>query len=104
MPNYIINLSDAESWGRSWQTTPPKDLAKAHQIPLEVLNGLIETPDMASVRAYMGVDSGGIQRLMIVAVDSNGNDLIDNNNNQFIYSGTSPCPENCDTSSPLYNP
>ena len=41
---------------------------------------------------------------MIVAVDSNGNDLIDNNNNQFIYSGTSPCPENCDTSSPLYNP
>ena len=62
MPNYIIDLSDAESWGRSWQTAPPKDLAKAHQIPLEVLNGLIETPDMASIRAYMGVDSGGIQR------------------------------------------
>lgn len=99
MPNYIIPLTDAEKWAKSWQSNPPKPLAKAHLIPLAVLQGLLEISEVANVRAYMGVDTNGEQKLLFVGVDESGNDMTNT-----IYSGTVPCPSNCDTSSPLYNP
>jgi hypothetical protein len=99
MPNYTITLADAKTNAKSWQTSPPKPLAKAHLIPLEVLQGLLEIPGVANVRAYMGVDATGKQKLMFVGVDGNDNDMTDT-----IYSGTSPCPTCCDINSPLYNP
>ncbi|MES2863313.1 MAG: hypothetical protein V4666_04285 [Bacteroidota bacterium] len=99
MPNYIISLTDAKSWAKSWQTNPPKPLAKAHLIPLEVLTELLGITDVANVRAYMGVDSTGEQKLMFVGVDGNGDDITD-----AVYSGTQPCPNCCDPNSPLYNP
>ncbi len=99
MPNYIIALTDAEAWAKSWQNNPPKPLAKAHLIPLEVLQDLAAIPEVANVRAYMGVDTSGEQKLMFVGVDGNANDMTDT-----IYSGTKPCPNCCDINSPLYNP
>jgi hypothetical protein len=99
MPNYIIPLADAEAWAKSWQTNPPKPLAKAHLIPLDVLTELIAIPEVVNVRAYMGVDTTGMQKLMFVGVDGNDNDMTDT-----IYSGTMPCPQTCDITSPLYNP
>ncbi len=99
MPNYIIPLTDAEAWAKSWQTNPPKPLAKAHLIPIEVLTELLALPDVVNVRAYMGVDTSGIQKLMFVGVDGNDNDMTDT-----VFSGTHPCPDSCDPNSPLYNP
>ena len=99
MPNYIIPLADAKTWAKSWQTNPPKPLAKAHLIPLEVLQELLEIPEVANVRAYMGVDTTGAQKLMFVGVDCNGDDMTNT-----VYSGTQPCPTCCDINSPLYNP
>ncbi len=99
MPNYIIPLTDAEAWAKSWQNSPPKPLAKAHLIPLVVLEELLAIPEVANVRAYMGVDSSGQQKLMFVGVNGNGDDMTDT-----VFSGTVPCPNCCDTSSPLYNP
>jgi hypothetical protein len=99
MPNYIIPLADAEAWAKSWQTNPPKPLAKAHLIPLDVLTELLAIPEVVNVRAYMGVDTTGMQKLMFVGVDGNDNDMTDT-----IYSGTMPCPQTCDITSPLYNP
>lgn len=99
MPNYIIPLADAETWAKSWQNNPPKPLAKAHLIPLDVLTELLALPDVANVRAYMGVDTSGKQKLMFVGVDGDGNDMTDT-----IFSRTQPCPDTCDPNSPLYNP
>lgn len=99
MPNYIIPLTDAEAWAKSWQNSPPKPLAKAHLIPLVVLEELLAIPEVANVRAYMGVDTSGKQKLMFVGVNGNGDDMTDT-----IFSGTQPCPTCCDINSPLYNP
>lgn len=99
MPNYIITLADAEVWAKTWQTTPPKPLAKAHLIPKAVFEDLVNTPEAVNVRAYMAVDDTGVQRLMFVGVDSNDNDITD-----VVYCGTQPCPTCCDINSPLYNP
>lgn len=99
MPNYIITLAEAEDWAKSWQSNPPRDLSKAHLIPLEVLTELLAITDVVSVRAYMGVDTTGVQKLMFVGVDGSDNDMT-----ETIYSGTNPCPSTCDINSPLYNP
>ncbi|UGS22923.1 hypothetical protein [Flavobacterium channae] len=102
MPNYTITLDEAKEWTSSWRTNPPKDLAKGHLIPGDALRELLATDGVVDVRAYMGVDSTGTQKLMFVGVDVNGNDMIDNNN--LIYDSTKPCPPNCDPTSPLYKP
>jgi len=98
MPTNTITLSDATAWAKSWQSNPPKPLAKAHLIPLSVLQQLVNTAGVVNVRSYMGVDTTGVQRLMFVGVDVNGKDIT-----STIYCGTQPCPHTCDPNSPLYN-
>ena len=102
MSDFTITLDEAKEWAASWRTNPPKDLAKGHWIPGEALSELLATEGVVDVRAYMGVDETGTQKLMFVGVDADGKDLIDGNH--FIYDKTQPCPKNCDPTSPLYNP
>ena len=102
MSDYTITLDEAKEWATSWRTNPPKDLAKGHLIPGEALSELLETEGVVNVRAYMGVDTTGTQKLMFVGVNNDGKDLIDANH--LIYDNTQPCPKNCDPTSPLYNP
>lgn len=99
MASNIIPLTDAKAWAKSWQNNPPKPLAKAHLIPLDVLQNLLTIPEVVNVRAYVGVDTAGVQKLMFVGVDGNGDDMTDT-----VFSGTQPCPNCCDINSPLYNP
>jgi hypothetical protein len=102
MPDFTISLEEAQTWAKSWRNNPPKDLAKGHLIPGEALTELLAAEGVVDVRAYMGVDETGTQKLMFVGVDSSGNDLIDADH--LIYDHTFPCPSSCDTSSPLFNP
>ena len=102
MSKFTISLSEAKNWVKSWRTNPPKDLAKGHLITGEALTELLATEGVVDVRAYMGVDESGTQKLIFVGVDSNGKDLIDDNH--LIYDRTCPCPTFCDTTSPIFNP
>ena len=102
MPDLTITLDQAKAWAKSWRNNPPKDLAKGHLIQGQALTELLATEGVVNVRAYMGVDGNGTQKLMLVGVNSAGNDLIDATH--FIYDETQPCPSCCDTNSPLYNP
>ena len=102
MSKFTITLNEAKDWANKWQTNPPKDLAKAHLKPREALTELLATEEVVNIRAYMGVDGTGAQKLMFVGVNADGKDLIDDNH--LIYDKTEPCPNNCDSTSPLYNP
>jgi hypothetical protein len=104
MANYTIPLATAQAAARSWQRNPPRILVKGHLIKGEALRELLAIEGVVDVRAYMGVDSSGMQDLVYVGVDANGKDLIDEANGYYVYNGTQPCPSNCDTSSPLFNP
>ena len=99
MSDFTITLDEAKAWAISWRTNPPKDLAKGHLIPGGALTELLATEGVVDVRAYMGVDETGTQKLMFVGVDGNGDDMTDT-----VFSGTQPCPNCCDINSPLYNP
>lgn len=101
MPDFTITLDDAKTWAKSWRNNPPKTLAKAHLIQGEALTALLETEGVVNVRAYMGVDGTGTQKLMFVGVDASGNDLIDATH--LIYDRTEPCPSCCNTTSPLFD-
>lgn len=102
MSKFTITLDEAKKWVSSWRTNPPKDLAKGHFIPGAALKELLANKNLVDVRAYMGVDETNTQKLIFVGVDSDGKDLIGENNP--IYDHTEPCPKKCDTSSPLFTP
>jgi len=101
MPKNTIDLATAQAWARTWIATPDTTV-KAHLIPQVNITQLIESQGCQDIRAYMGIDEDGIARLMLVAVDENGNDLIDESKGYYIYDFTLPCPNNCDVNSPLY--
>lgn len=102
MSDFTITLDEAKTWAKSWRNNPPKALAKGHLIQGEALTELLGTAGVVNIRAYMGVDGTGTQKLMFVGVDASGNDLIDATH--LIYDQTQPCPSCCDTNSPLFNP
>ena len=102
MSKYSISLSDAKNWVKSWRTNPPTELAKGHLITGEALSELLATEGVVDVRAYMGVDESGTQKLIFVGVDEDGKDLIDDTH--LIYDKTCPCPTFCDPTSPIFNP
>ncbi|MGK4567509.1 hypothetical protein [Flavobacterium sp. 3HN19-14] len=97
-----IPLATAQDWAKRWRTNPVSSV-KAFLIPEEDTVQLYNEPEVANVRAYMGVDPKGGAHLMLVGVNADGEDLIDEGKGWYIYDFTKPCPNTCDPSSPLYN-
>ncbi|MCG2612569.1 hypothetical protein LZZ90_13725 [Flavobacterium sp. SM15] len=96
-----ISLTTAQAWAKKWRDTPGATI-KAHLIPQADITQLMAEKDVVDVRAYIGIDENGINKLMLVGVDTKGNDLIDDTNEQYIYDFTQPCPDTCNVTSPLY--
>ncbi|MEW5675191.1 hypothetical protein ABGT15_02655 [Flavobacterium enshiense] len=96
-----ITLETAQAWAQKWRATPGATV-KAHLIPQIDITQLMNEEGVVDVRAYIGIDETGENKLMLVGVDANGNDLIDDANGQYIYDFTRPCPDTCDVKSPLF--
>jgi hypothetical protein len=108
MNENVISLADAQAWAKLWRKQNPSSV-KAFLIPnVDLLELLGEKPsqgDGYNVRAYVGIDPTDLvnsPKLMLVAVDAKGTDLIDYANGQYIYDFTQPCPKVCDDGSPLF--
>lgn len=97
----VITLETAQNWATRWRSNP-ENTVKAHLIPQADITELMAEDDVQDVRAYIGVDAAGVNKLMLVGVDKDGNDLIDDQCQQYIYDFTKPCPSTCDVNSPLY--
>ncbi|QNR24549.1 hypothetical protein [Croceimicrobium hydrocarbonivorans] len=79
---------------------------RAFNIPKSDLVGLLSEDGVASVRAYLGYNANNPNNkfnLLLVGVDSNGDDMINYDNGNYIYDFTTPCPAMCDQYSPLNN-
>ena len=101
MAQNTIDLATAQEWAKNWIAAPTTTV-KAHLIPQINITQLMESINCQDIRAYMGIDDKGEAKLMMVAVDANGNDLIDAAAGYYIYDFTDPCPPKCDVNSPLY--
>lgn len=93
MSDFEITLEQATTWIKSWRNNLPKEPAKAHLIKKQALLDVMQPEDVVAVRAYMGIDDVGVQKVILVGVDANGKDLIDENH--ILTDKSSPCPPLC---------
>ena len=101
MSDFKITLEDAIKWITNWRNETPKEPAKAHLIQKQALLDVMEPSDVVAIRAYMAVDNDGVQKVVLVGVDANGQDLIDDNH--ILVDHSKPCPPDCGIESQLLN-
>jgi hypothetical protein len=108
-----IPLKEARKWAKRW-TKKEGNYNKHHELhaflipKVDLLEVLAEGID--AVRAYIGVDNEGIEKLMIVGTKYDPAtgiyvDMIivgDGNVADAIYDVTQPCPPVCDANSPMF--
>lgn len=101
---YLIPLQTAENWTSAWQTANPGS-TKAFKIDIAEVSNMLEEAGTTAIRLYFGLDNG-VEKLVLVAVNANGQDIINPTVGGQIISGTydfcAPCPPTCDQSSPLF--
>lgn len=101
MSDFKITLDVGIQWIKNWRNNLPKEPAKAHLIQKQALLDVMEPADVVAVRAYLAVDNDGVQKLVIVGVDANDQDLIDDSH--ILVDHSKPCPPNCGIESQLFN-
>ncbi|PZO29587.1 MAG: hypothetical protein DCF13_05605 [Flavobacteriaceae bacterium] len=103
MAKNVISLEQAQNWAQVYREKNP-DSVIAYLIPGIDFKQLLSENGTVDIRAYVGIDpESGLQKLMLVGVDSNGDDMIDSQKGYEIYDFTQPCPDKCDIKSPLFN-
>jgi len=102
MAKNVIPLNEAQNWAKIYREKNPNSVI-AYLVPGIDFTQLLQEKDIVDIRAYVGIDpESGLQKLMLVGVDANGNDLINPENGQFIYDFSKPCPDECAVNSPLF--
>ncbi|MFN0216173.1 MAG: hypothetical protein ACKVT2_18090 [Saprospiraceae bacterium] len=101
---YLIPLQTAIDWTTEWRTANPGSI-KAFKIDIAEVNDMLKEVGTTSIRLYFGLDLN-VEKLVLVAVDANGHDIINPTVGGQTISGTydfcEPCPPVCDPLSPLY--
>lgn len=105
MAENTITLETAQEWASRWNKKTGSyerhHHLKAFFIPGIDLTQVIGETGEKNVRAYIGVDENDVERLMIVGVDADGNDMIDDAKGFYIYDFSEPCPSTCNKKAPF---
>lgn len=100
-----ITLETAQEWAARWKRQQGKyneyNQLKAFWIPGIDFTQVMEETGVQDVRAYIGIDENEVEKLMIVGVDEEGNDMIDEGKGWYIYDFSEPCPNKCNTKEPF---
>lgn len=94
MSDYKITLAEGVAYTTAWRDKNP-DLVRAFKVDKAAMTELFSDSNAVAFRAYLGYD-GNTPQLVMVGVDSDGNDILDP-----VYDHAGPCPENCDEDSVL---
>ncbi|KIX22245.1 hypothetical protein SY27_06225 [Flavobacterium sp. 316] len=97
-----IPLTTAQGWAKTWVNSQPAGAVKAHLIPMEDFVALSKEEGVENIRAYIGIDENGVNKLMLVGVNAKGLDMVNEEIGERVYDFTAPCPTTCDPSSPLF--
>ena len=106
LPPNAIEITQAVTWVNKWRDLDPRILPlKGFVIPkVDLTEVLGEEP--TSVRTYMAIDPDDTNdetkyHLLVVGVDSSGNDMVDPDKGEYVYDFTQPCPSICSNTGPL---
>jgi hypothetical protein len=101
--NYLIPLQTAVNWTTAWRGANTGSI-RAFKINMDEVNQMLEEVGVNAIRVYFGLDNG-VEKLVLVAVDANGQDIINPTVDGQTISGTydfcAPCPPTCDINSVL---
>lgn len=103
MSKNTITLETAQQWAARWKKAQKEGTeapVTAFLIPGIDVSQVMNERNVVDVRAYLGIDSENTERLMIVGVDADGNDMIDDSNGYYIYDFSLPCPPKCNGKAP----
>jgi hypothetical protein len=107
----MIDSATAVQWTQNWREfmehNTDQGLKNAFLIHDDEISTILNVQPAINkkmhMRVYMGLDSVQTQHVILVAVDSNGNDLFNYAAGQYAYDFDHPCPTVCgDEKSPLY--
>ena len=102
MPNQnTIPVSQALDWVTRWRGSSEVMPIKGFLIPGADLTEVLAEKGVVNTRAYMGMDENNEYHLLIVGVDDSGNDMLDEDQGQYVYDFTQPCPPICSATGPL---
>jgi hypothetical protein len=100
---YLIPLQTGVNWTTAWRAANTGSI-KAFSINIDEVNDMLKEAGTNSIRLYFGLDNG-VEKLVLVAVNANGQDIINPTVGGQTISGTydfcQPCPPICDANSPL---
>jgi len=107
--NQQISLSDAVDLTTNFQASRPSGFPVCETFDLDNINTLLATSGCASLRIYLGQKEDGSVVMVLVAADSEGNDLLPSGENTGVALAGDPviledgyrCPQFCPNSSPL---
>lgn len=95
--SHIINLNDAIQLTHAFQNAPQyQGNTVACMIDATAYQQLLAQPGCVNVRTYFALDQG-VLTIVVVGVDSEGNDM----SNGILLDITYGCPSDCPVDSPL---
>jgi len=94
-PPKAIPLATAAIWTANWRERTEIQDINGYFIPMEDIDEARSEAGITNMRGYLGINEEGENHLLLVGVDSKGNDMIDEANGQFVYDYTLPCPQQC---------
>lgn len=94
-PPGAIPLSTAAIWTKNWRERKVIEDINGYFIPMNDINEAKAESGADNMRGYLAIDENGVDHLLLVGVDSKGNDMIDELKGQFVYDHTKPCPQQC---------
>jgi hypothetical protein len=97
-----IDLITAKAWATNYRLKNP-NTTRGHFFGNEIINQILNEEGCIGIRMYYGIDEKGNKQLMLVGVDSNGEDLLPSlgesldGGGNIIGDASFPCPDYCPT-------
>ncbi len=101
--DHSISLEDASNLTQSFQLQASPDQVIAGYFGKEAILAILAQESAVGMRCYYGLDADGISHLVIVGVNSQGNDMTDGLLAQRMTACPPYCPEVNELNSPLVN-
>jgi hypothetical protein len=94
-----IPVATALIWVTKWRESDQVLPKKGFLIPKIDITEVM-TENVSAVRTYMAIDPDDESEdtkyhLLVVGIDSNGDDMLDPDLGQYVYDFTKPCPSIC---------
>ncbi len=106
--NHRISLQEAINMTALYRENRPANFPICETFPVEAISWLTGNPDCAFLRIYYGMKEDMLVHAILVAADSNGNDLLplsnrslENDDDNGILEDSIRCPNTCPPDSPL---